>query len=349
MKHPVNTSSAASITALPENIRLILRNANRYLRTIDTLESRYSVFSLWRTTMSKICNVDAFYVGFLGENNTIYFPYTYDGDEYADAGAMEYGSDGLCAWLIKNKRPYLYSHDNGWLLNKGQNFGDVTRISQDSVVVPLFHQRDTDRRVMGMASIQSYTPHVYRAAEVTAFQWLANQISLHIARAREDTLVIEELGLTDADGVAVKEIYVGRAWKFTERLRMFYRRVQTARQYAIAEGPTISRELVDLLADLEKLSEQAQTDWIDLVSESILEPKHQSDQERYWKQLTHREQEVVRLTMEGLNNKDIAARMGVDLTTVKSHLTNTFRKLKIKQRSELSYILNSAPPAAEAK
>lgn len=299
--------------------------------------------------MSNICSVDAFYVGFLGDNNTVYFPYNYDDGEYADAGEMEYGSDGLCAWLIKHKRPYLYSHDNGWLLNKGQNFGDVTRVSRDCVVVPLFHQTGADRRVMGMASIQSYTPQVYRAAEVMAFQWLANQISRHIARAREDTMALAELGLADAGGESAEGVCADRIARFTERLRVLYRRVQAARQQTPAEGATVSRELADLLAELETRSEQLQTDWMDLVSESALEPKNLSDQERYWKRLTNREQEVVRLTMEGLNNKDIAARMGVDLTTVKSHLTNTFRKLKIKQRSELSYILSGAPPEAEAK
>ncbi len=303
------------------------------------------MFSLWRTTMSKICVVDAFYVGFLGDNNTVYYPYNYDDGEYTGAGELEYGSDGMCAWLLKNKKPYLYSMDKGFLLNRGQNFGDVTRVSQDCVVVPLFHTMDTERRVIGMASIQSYTPHVYRDLEVTAFQWLANQISTHMARAREDTMALQELGITDSGAGTTEADDPDRTARFIERLRVIHRRAQEARQCALAEGTPLSPELTALLAELERLSEQTQSDWIDWMSESTLQPKNQPGQEQYWKQLTNREQEVARLTIEGLNNKDIASRMGVDLTTVKSHLTNTFRKLKIKQRSELLYVLkNSLPP-----
>jgi DNA-binding NarL/FixJ family response regulator len=67
--------------------------------------------------------------------------------------------------------------------------------------------------------------------------------------------------------------------------------------------------------------------------------------------LTDREQEVVTWAVQGLTNKEIAARLGVSETTVKTHLQNIFRKLKVRRRVQLtahSPHLASHPPAVAA-
>lgn len=52
--------------------------------------------------------------------------------------------------------------------------------------------------------------------------------------------------------------------------------------------------------------------------------------------LTEREQEIVRWVIQGMTNKEIAARLGISDKTVKSHLSNVFSKLKISRRLELA-------------
>jgi DNA-binding NarL/FixJ family response regulator len=50
--------------------------------------------------------------------------------------------------------------------------------------------------------------------------------------------------------------------------------------------------------------------------------------------LTSREHEIVTLIEEGLSNKQIAARLSIQLATVKNHVHNILEKLHVERRSE---------------
>jgi DNA-binding NarL/FixJ family response regulator len=50
--------------------------------------------------------------------------------------------------------------------------------------------------------------------------------------------------------------------------------------------------------------------------------------------LTDRESEIIRMVVEGKGNKVIAGKLGVSEGTVKSHLRNIYRKLKVQTRAE---------------
>src|SRR6185295_18371412 len=52
--------------------------------------------------------------------------------------------------------------------------------------------------------------------------------------------------------------------------------------------------------------------------------------------LTHRELDVLRLVAAGLNNQQIAQRLGVAVSTVRSHLNSLYAKLRVKSRVELA-------------
>ena len=52
--------------------------------------------------------------------------------------------------------------------------------------------------------------------------------------------------------------------------------------------------------------------------------------------LTERELEVVRLVAQGFRNAEVAARLHVSEVTVKTHLTNVFQKLGLRDRVELT-------------
>jgi DNA-binding CsgD family transcriptional regulator len=53
------------------------------------------------------------------------------------------------------------------------------------------------------------------------------------------------------------------------------------------------------------------------------------------KQLTQREQQVLRDVVEGLTNKEIAARIGVSEPAVKATLQQLFRKTRVRTRAQL--------------
>ena len=54
------------------------------------------------------------------------------------------------------------------------------------------------------------------------------------------------------------------------------------------------------------------------------------------KRLTPRESEIVRYVAVGLRNAEVAARLSLSESTVKTHLTNIFQKLGIRDRTELA-------------
>lgn len=54
------------------------------------------------------------------------------------------------------------------------------------------------------------------------------------------------------------------------------------------------------------------------------------------KKLTRRESEIVRYVAIGMRNAEVAARLSLSESTVKTHLTNIFQKLAIRDRVELT-------------
>ena len=53
------------------------------------------------------------------------------------------------------------------------------------------------------------------------------------------------------------------------------------------------------------------------------------------KRLTARELEIVRFVATGLRNAEVAERLSITESTVKSHLNNVFQKLAVRDRLEL--------------
>lgn len=64
-------------------------------------------------------------------------------------------------------------------------------------------------------------------------------------------------------------------------------------------------------------------------------------------ELTAREREIVELIEQGMSNKAIAARLNVELATVKNHVHNILDKLQVRRRGEISALLRRpvTPPA----
>ena len=57
--------------------------------------------------------------------------------------------------------------------------------------------------------------------------------------------------------------------------------------------------------------------------------------------LSSKEQNVANLVADGLSNKDIATTLGIQIVTVKKHISSIFTKLNIKDRVSLAVLINS--------
>ena len=64
-----------------------------------------------------------------------------------------------------------------------------------------------------------------------------------------------------------------------------------------------------------------------------------AERTRMLHRLSHREREVMLLTVEGLSNKEIARRLNMSENTVKVHLHHIYRKLAINNRTNLAVLV----------
>ena len=55
--------------------------------------------------------------------------------------------------------------------------------------------------------------------------------------------------------------------------------------------------------------------------------------------LTDRDQEIAALVAQGLSNKEIARELGVSANTIRSHISNILRKLKLTNRTQIAIYL----------
>ena len=62
--------------------------------------------------------------------------------------------------------------------------------------------------------------------------------------------------------------------------------------------------------------------------------------------LTRRESDILRLVAEGLGNKQIAGRLGLAVTTVRTHLSSVYGKLRVESRVELALFAAQSVAAA---
>jgi DNA-binding NarL/FixJ family response regulator len=65
--------------------------------------------------------------------------------------------------------------------------------------------------------------------------------------------------------------------------------------------------------------------------------------------LTPRETEVMRLALDGYNNKEIAQQCEISLLTVKDHMKHAFQKMGIRQRTQLLACLLGKGPNGRSR
>jgi DNA-binding CsgD family transcriptional regulator len=299
----------------------ILRDADRKIRA-RVGGSHHALYDYWRVTMGKICPVDSFYVGFHQENRTIVFPYNYDGHEYVYPDFHTYGDNSLATYILTQKRPYRFADDQGTLVSRGVAYGDESRVSADSVAVPIF----VDGAVTGLASIQTYRPRTYREEHVRAFEWTAGSIATVLAREREDDVNRDRLGGVLERSPEAPTTITEMIDAISTRLRSLKRGIDQVRD-AMPAGAT---EAEVRITDLERACEETQTEVMDLLTRPAV------DGNDLLGRLTQREKEIAFLIAEGLSNMGIADRLQITELTVKTHVSRILAKFGVKQRSAVA-------------
>jgi DNA-binding NarL/FixJ family response regulator len=300
-------------------VRRILSDAmtNMYARSGD----RHALYNYWRVSMSKICPVDAFFVGFFVDEDYIAFPYTFDGREYEWPARHTYSGNGVTAWIREHKRPYTYAFDNGLMLNRGVSFGDVSRLSADAMTVPILRVEDTS--VIGVASCQTYEPDSYTAEHVAAFEWTAAVVAALLTRERDALAEIRRLeieaGLSpDADitvGGVIDEVVL--------KIRDLGAKISPL----AAEAPMTDAHRRKLAREALEFCERIQTETMEILLRPSASGRDLLDT------LTERERKVAYLIAEGLNDQEIAERLSISFATVKTHGSRIRAKFGVRQRA----------------
>lgn len=269
----------------------ILCDADRHIRGLPSGD-HHRRYDFLRATMAKLVPVDAFYVGFYCADAKIAYPYTYDVGEYESPGVHTFGSRSLGAWLLQHKRTYTYAMDQGRLLGVGHRFGDTTRASRDVVTVPLLGDHGN---VLGMASMQSYTPNAFDGESVRAFEWLCRTVVAVLRREHEDAENLRELVVPEAAAQGVGPTFADVIVGFSDRVEAIRAALDTVRGAVAAGGGVLNQ-----VTAVERLCTQVQQETFAVLtrpSVSALEPLSL---------LTSRERQVADLVVRRLSNQEIA-------------------------------------------
>ena len=307
-------------------VAAILADADRAVQALAG-GSHHRLYQALRQSAERLAHTDAFYVGFYREGRRVSFPYSFDGREYDDPSAIPYGDDGLSAWMLSHRRPYWSREDGGWLLRRGQAFGDTAQLSADVIVVPVFRHPNSEAgspeagEVLGLMSMQSYAPRAYDETAVRAFSWLAGSLSTVLAREREDDRRRAALGTASpARPQAVADAVAARLGELRRSADALARLV-----------PANAPELSQAVSALREGCERAQTEVAELLAGT--------ERTDPLAGLTGRQREVALLVAEGLGAREIASRLFISEHTAKDHLGAIRDRLGVSGRSEVAALL----------
>lgn len=296
----------------------VVRDTVRRMST-NTAGGRFALYDDVRVGMSKIWRVDSFAVGLLREDNVVFFPYNFDQGRHLPANFHTYGTNGLAAWLLRNKRAYHYRHDDGAVMRRGHRFGATEKPSRDAVVAPLMARVGGRSKVFGSVAMYSYTSHAFDDQAVAALEWL----SLRLAAALRDVLP-EVSGAHDVPSYS--NLLVDTVERFGADLERVYRAVEDVQRLDGTELESLRRGLADFGARCR--------DFHVTIMETLANPHVESA--RAMKLLTPREKEVATLIAHGFSNAEVADKLHMSEATAKTHTSRILRKTGTRQRAELA-------------
>ncbi|MEU4191410.1 LuxR C-terminal-related transcriptional regulator [Kribbella sp. NPDC026611] len=302
---------------------IILREAYHKIEALYRAD-HYGLYDYVRVVAGKIARVDTFYVGFLQGTTRVRYPYGYDDGHYIDPDTHIFGPKGQTAWLLKNRQTYRFAYDNGAALHAGVPIGDVGRWSQDAVTVPIFRpSKDGPDQLFGMLSMQSYEPRSYDDNTVRAFEWLCGVVERVLTREGEDRDALRRLPAGDSGPNLLTSDHV---------MEYLTHRIASLREIAAEalDEPDVSVGVHGHLSRLIEATEHIQTELIEMMMNTDEAP------EQRFGTLTKAQQGVAVLLVDGFDNDQLAAELGISLNTVKTHLSAILRKYGMANRAQVA-------------
>ena len=302
---------------------IILREAYHKIEALFRAD-HYGLYDYVRVVAGKIARVDTFFVGFLQGSSRVRYPYGHDDGRYVDPDTHNFGPNGQTAWLLKRRTTYRHAYDNGAALHAGVPIGDVGRQSEDAVTVPIFRpSKDGPDQLFGMLSMQSYEPDSYDDNAVRAFEWLGGVVERVLTREGEDREALRMLPAGDAGPNLLTSDHV---------MEYLTHRVASIREIA-TEALSESEVAVAVEGYLHRIvdaTEHIQSELIEMLMDTDEGP------ERRFTSLTKAQQNVAVLLVDGLDNDQLAAELGISLNTVKTHLSAILRKYGMVHRAQVA-------------
>ena len=302
---------------------IILREAYHKIEALFRSD-HYGLYDYVRVVAGKIARVDAFFVGFLQGTSRVRYPYGYDDGRYVNPDTHTFGPSGQTAWLLKHRQTYRFAYDNGAALHAGIPLGDLGRRSEDAVTVPIFRPaKDGLDQLFGMLSMQSYAPDTYDGNAVRAFEWLCGLVERVLTREGEDREALRRLPAGDVAPNLLTSDHV---------MEYLTHRVGSIRDIA-AEAlnePEVTAAVHNHLSRIVDATEHIQSELIEMMMETDQGP------ELRFTNLTKAQQGVAVLLVDGLENDQLAAELGISLNTVKTHLSAILRKYGMANRAQVA-------------
>ncbi|TDD29016.1 LuxR family transcriptional regulator [Kribbella turkmenica] len=314
--------AAAPLRVDPETA-IILREAYHKIEALFRAD-HYGLYDYVRVVAGKIARVDTFFVGFLQGTSRVRYPYAYDAGRYVDPDTHIFGPNGQTAWLLKHRQTYRYAYDQGAVLHAGVPIGDVGRRSEDAVTVPIFRPgKDGPGQLFGMLSMQSYVPDSYDDNVVRAFEWLSGVVERVLTREGEDREALRRLPAGDVGPNVLTSDHV---------MEYLAHRVGSIREIAV-EAMSESEVTAVVQSHLTRIidaTEHIQSELIEMLMDTDEGP------ERRFLSLTKAQQGVAVRLVDGLDNDQLSAELGISLNTVKTHLSAILRKYGMANRAQVA-------------
>jgi DNA-binding NarL/FixJ family response regulator len=112
------------------------------------------------------------------------------------------------------------------------------------------------------------------------------------------------------------------------------------RHDSVSRRYQMDEQLHSLIVDLAHKEQRSEEEiHAGLLAEALAQRNTLQTQWDSWRSLSHREQEVTALTCLGYTNSEIASRLGVSPTTIKTHMRNILTKFQLHSKGELSMTL----------
>ena len=116
--------------------------------------------------------------------------------------------------------------------------------------------------------------------------------------------------------------------------RLGLRQPETLRQY---QFDAQVHAQIEELARQSRVPEREVT--TDLLASALNERQVSRDLLLRWRSLSYREQQVTALACLGYTNREIAARLGIALSTIKTHLKHIMVKFNMQRKTDLLFAL----------